>query len=283
MGHSISEFGKVYEIDSGKTLFQYPNTQSLGTQTIAKNMASSLKPGSLYLEAPVTHIEQSSTNGLCSIRTSNNKTFQARKTILSIATPLYNSIQFMPSLPADKQRLAQENKLGYYSKLIFVFESPWWRTAGFSGEIKSQDEGPILFSVDTSIPDDNQWSISCFIVGGRGQKWSELSKEKRYSTAWAQFCSAFEEAQRGTRKFHISEPINVLEFEWSKEPFFLGGPCAASPPGLLSSIDGAAIRKPFGDIHFIGTETALAWKGYMEGAVRSGDRGAEEVIAALCQ
>ena len=44
---------------------------------------------------------------------------------------------------------------------------------------------------------------------------------------------------------------------------------------------GKALRAPFEAIHFVGTETSFEWKGYMEGAVRSGERGAREVIMAL--
>lgn len=244
-------------------------------------MATELKPGSLWLSTPVTHIEQCAETGVCTVRSANRAVFLAKKVILSAATPLYNKIEFTPPLLAEKQRLAQGNILGYYSKMIFVFEKPWWRTAGLSGEIKAQDQGPILFSVDTSIPADDQWSISCFIVAGRGLKWSKLSQEERYSSAWSQLRSAFEKVALMSGKFEVPEPINVLEFEWSKQEFFLGGPCPASPPGLLSSVDGAAVRKPFKNVHFVGTETALVWKGYMEGAVCSGSRGAEEVIEAL--
>lgn len=252
-----------------------------GTQTISMNMAEELREGSLWLSTPVTHIEQCPETGVCIVRSGNKAVFLAKKVILSVATPLYSKIDFTPPLPAEKQRLAQENILGYYSKMIFVFEKPWWRAAGFSGEIKAQDQGPILFSVDTSIPDDNQWSISCFIVGGRGLKWSKLSQKERYSSAWSQFRSAFEKVDQKTGEIQVPEPINVLEFEWTKQEFFLGGPCPASPPGLLSSVDAAAFRKPFENVHFVGTETALEWRGYMEGAIRSGNRGAAEVIAAL--
>ena len=42
---------------------------------------------------------------------------------------------------------------------------------------------------------------------------------------------------------------------------------------------GAALRVPCGRIHWAGTETAVRWNGYIEGAVRSGERAAEEVMA----
>ncbi len=39
--------------------------------------------------------------------------------------------------------------------------------------------------------------------------------------------------------------------------------------------------RPEGYVHFAGTETAMVWKGYMEGALTSGDRAAGEVVADL--
>jgi len=36
-----------------------------------------------------------------------------------------------------------------------------------------------------------------------------------------------------------------------------------------------------GNVHFVGVETAGEFKGFMEGAVRSGERGAAEVVDAL--
>ena len=37
------------------------------------------------------------------------------------------------------------------------------------------------------------------------------------------------------------------------------------------------LRKPFGRIHFAGTETSHKWSGYMEGAVQAGERASREV------
>jgi monoamine oxidase len=41
---------------------------------------------------------------------------------------------------------------------------------------------------------------------------------------------------------------------------------------------GATLRKAVGRIHWAGTETSAYWIGYMDGAVRSGERAAREVL-----
>jgi monoamine oxidase len=44
---------------------------------------------------------------------------------------------------------------------------------------------------------------------------------------------------------------------------------------------GPALARPFGRVHWAGTETSTYWNGYMDGAVRSGERAAVEVLDAL--
>jgi monoamine oxidase len=49
----------------------------------------------------------------------------------------------------------------------------------------------------------------------------------------------------------------------------------------LSTAYGPILRAPIGPLHWAGTETSPEWNGKMEGAVRSGERIAQEVLAAL--
>ncbi len=67
---------------------------------------------------------------------------------------------------------------------------------------------------------------------------------------------------------------------WMVEPWSLGAPCPVPGPGTWEKL-GPALRESFENIHFVGTETAFLWKGYLEGAITSGERGAREVILAL--
>jgi monoamine oxidase len=41
-----------------------------------------------------------------------------------------------------------------------------------------------------------------------------------------------------------------------------------------------ALGEPVGPIHWAGTETASQWTGYLDGAVRSGERAAAEVLSS---
>jgi monoamine oxidase len=44
---------------------------------------------------------------------------------------------------------------------------------------------------------------------------------------------------------------------------------------------GRSLIPPVGRIHWAGTETSTFWNGYMDGAVRSGERAAAEVRPLL--
>ena len=67
---------------------------------------------------------------------------------------------------------------------------------------------------------------------------------------------------------------------WDNEEYSWGGPTGLPAPGVLTRA-GSALRAPVGPIHWAGTEAATYWQGYMDGAVTSGYRTADEVKAAL--
>lgn len=228
----------------------------------------------MRLRSPVKGIKQGSDGVL--IETANPKqNFRAERVIVSVPTCLYPSINFEPPLPESKKTLGESTALGCTSKAIFVFDKPWWRDAGFSGIIECET-GPIHFSRDTCSPEDGQYSITCFVVGDRGRDWSKWSYAEKRRIVLEQFNGVFSGV--GVK---APEPVNIILQEWIKQPWIWGCPSPVMMPGTLTSDSGKALREVVGRVHFVGTETSLVWKGYMDGAVRSGIRGAEEVIRAF--
>jgi hypothetical protein len=92
-----------------------------------------------------------------------------QKVIVSFPTPLYRTITFSPPLPEDKATLADSTVLGYYAKTILIYNKPWWRDLGLNASFTSLI-GFVSFTRDTSVPQDFQFSITCFIVGGTGHQ-----------------------------------------------------------------------------------------------------------------
>jgi len=77
-----------------------------------------------------------------------------------------------------------------------------------------------------------------------------------------------------------ARPRELIEQNWSQEQWTRGCYAGYMPPGVWSEY-GAALRAPVGLIHWAGTETAEIFNGYMDGAVRSGERAGQEVAARL--
>ena len=76
-------------------------------------------------------------------------------------------------------------------------------------------------------------------------------------------------------------PVEYTEHDWTLERWTGGGPTAIHAADGSFSTYGPAIRRPFGRVHWAGTETSTYWSGYMDGAVRSGERAAVEVLEKL--
>lgn len=247
-----------------------------GVSSISKGLASELPEDTIHLAKPVTTIDQTSKDAV-SVFTPYGL-MQARKVIVSLPTPAYKSIHFEPPLPGDKLVLAESGQFNYYTKVMIAFKRPFWIERGFCGLAQSF-LGPAAVVRDVSIPDENQWVLGCFMSGDNGRKWSLLPRGERLEQALAQIARLY--ATPADRETVDENFIEVIDYDWSTETYAgWGCPSPALGPGVLDTV-GHALRTPAGHIHFVGVETAGEFKGWMEGAVRSGRRGAKEVIEAL--
>ncbi|CZR67640.1 related to amine oxidase [Phialocephala subalpina] len=248
----LSLFFYLDYIKSGRSLKDLSSEKKNGAQ-YQRLRQGELRSGLLLLESPVSHIHREH-NSTCIVTTQKGDKFREKKVIISIPTPLYRTINFTPALPRAKITLADSTTLGYYAKIVLVYDKPWWREIGLRGSFISVN-GTVSFSYDTSVEADGQYSITCFIVAGTGRKWSILSPIRRRKTVLDEIAALVGD-ENGHEVYQTEE---IIEDEWY----------------------GNVLRSPCGNLHFVGTETAYEWKGYMDGAISAGERGAEEVIRAL--
>jgi len=69
------------------------------------------------------------------------------------------------------------------------------------------------------------------------------------------------------------------EIDWAEERWARGCFMAHMPPGVITQL-GRALRTPVGRIHWAGSEMATVSHGSIDGAIRSGELAAAEVLAA---
>ncbi|CZT09576.1 related to amine oxidase [Rhynchosporium graminicola] len=249
-----------------------------GSQQMAIGLAAMLRPKTVHLSTPVASISDS--GNIVTVTTATGKTFRSTKVILSIPTPLYNDITISPPLSGTKAVIASSTMHGYYSKMILCYDTPWWTKPTPASQkscgLAISYQTPSAVIRDTSVSADNHYCLTCFVGGAPGLAWSKLPQHERRAQVLAQVSNIF------GNKEEAYKPVEIFEQEWSKEQYSKGAPCPVMGPGLLTSVGGScALKEVVGNLHFVGTETSDVWSGYMEGAVRSGVRGAEEVRRSL--
>jgi len=133
-------------------------------------------------------------------------------------------------------------------------------------------KGPAQLTFDNSPPSGRPGVILAFVEGSHARDLSHRSPDERRKLVVECIVRSF-----GPR---AADPEEFLELDWSAEPYSGGCYGALLGPGVLSEY-GPSLREPCGLLHWAGTETSSVWAGYMDGAVRSGERVALEVRAAL--
>ena len=238
-----------------------------GSQLISIRLAHHLD-GRVILRSPVRRIEQDGGGVLVE---SDRATVRARRAIVTVPPALTASIDFRPALPALRAQLLQRMPAGTLIKAEATYDRPFWRDDGLSGQAIS-DTGPARTTFDNSPPDGKPGVLFGFIGGSDARAWMRRPKAARRAAILDNFATYFGERAR--------HPRDYVEDNAATERWLRGCPTAFMAPGVLSDY-GPALRPAFRRIHWAGSETSVYWVGYMEGAVRSGERAADEVLAKL--
>ena len=239
-----------------------------GSQLIAQRVAAALSDR-VRLNAPVRRIAQ--TPGGVSV-IADGLTVTAQRAVVAVPTPLAGRIDFDPLLPAQRDQLMQRTAMGELMKVEAVYATPFWRSSGLTGQFLTVG-GPVGYSFDNSPPSGEVGVLAGFVGGDQYRAWGPKSPAERRAGVLAQYARMF-----GDKRF--LSPIDYFDMSWPTEQWSRGGPTPIFGPGTLTSF-GPALRDPVGRIHWAGTETSDFWQGYMDGAVRSGERAAAEVLAEL--
>jgi len=238
-----------------------------GAQALALALAKDLGD-SVVLATPIRKLVQTS-EGIDAV--SESGTIGARYAVVAIPPTLAGRIEYEPSVSVSRDQLTQRFSMGAAVKVVVTYEHAFWRDAGFSGEVVSA-EGPLSVVYDSTSHDGRQPALLGLVVGSQARQWSSqplADRQRRVTGALARY---FGDAANSFSDYR--------ELDWGMEAWSRGGPAAALPPGVLTH-SFANLRKPEGRIHWAGTETATEWIGYMEGAIQSGERAADEILRRL--
>jgi len=239
-----------------------------GSQRICLELAAGLG-GAVSLNAVVTRVEWSADR--VEVSTADGRQYRARRLVLAVPPALANEIEFVPPLPSTRSALWSGLPMGSVIKMNFVYDRPFWRDAGLSGQAAG-DSRTLNTVFDNSPPSGSPGVLVGFVEGRHAQRAARLSTAERRIVVLADLASYFGPA--------AAKPVAVHELDWCAQRFSGGCYGAFAVPGVLSR-HGAQLRDPVGPIHVAGTETARRWTGYLDGAVESGEHAAQQISAGL--
>jgi len=233
-----------------------------GSQLISLRMAEALGER-VALESPVRAVRVGADGVVAG-------DVRARRLVVALPPTLAIRIEFDPPLPAERDQLCQRIPMGWVIKCMAIYDEPFWRADGLSGQAFSLP-GPAQVVFDNSPPGGTPGVLLGFLEGRDARVLAEANEAERRHAVTGTFARLF-----GPR---AAEPTDYVEKNWAAEPYSRGCYAGVFGPGAWTGY-GRALRRPVGPIHWAGTETATRWMGYFDGAVQSGRRAATEVLAA---
>ena len=234
-----------------------------GSQSLSKGLAGPLSDR-LVLDSPVLRIVDENKPRV-EVESKRLKVL-ARRVVVAMMPADTRRIAFTPELPPARRGLVEAWRGDLSIKVNAIYDEPFWRKDGLSG-LGLSDRPPIGITFDNSPPDGSRGVLLAFLTEGDVAK----NPDVRRAAVLAGLAELF-----GGR---AKTPIAYLENDWSRDGWTTG--CVSPVPRNVLTRFGHALRTPVGRIHWAGTETSEAWCGYMDGAVRSGERVAAEVLASL--
>jgi monoamine oxidase len=267
----VSLLGSFVLARGGGSFEYYVNTNMTethlvdgGAPELAVRLAAKLGDA-LHLSSPVRRIKQSS-SGVEVF--SDRLTVEARRIIVATPPLLASRIEYDPALPVVHAQLLRRMLSGSVLRGITIYDEPFWRNDGLSGMSVAPDL-PVPVALDQSPRSGKPGILSSYMFGPQAVRAAALDPAERRDI-WLRTLAA----RYGSKAL---SPRAHLETDWTAEEWSLGGMIAHFAPGVLTNY-GHALREPAGRIHWAGAEYATEMHGLMEGAVRSGEISADQVI-----
>ena len=199
----------------------------------------------------------------------DTSTITAKHVIVALPPQRVGRLAWEPALPPWRENLIARMPMGSVTKLMAVYERPFWRDGGWSGEAFDA-HGPVSSVFDVSPP-GGPGVLASLTCGAKSVELAQLPADVRQERILEAIGTWFGPAAR--------RPRTVANVSWENEIYSGGGYSAIPIPGTSKLAQ--RIAEPTGRVHFAGTETAARFAGYIDGAISSGERAAHEVLAQL--
>ncbi|WDG08972.1 FAD-dependent oxidoreductase [Vibrio campbellii] len=239
-----------------------------GMGRLIENLRKTLPNEKICLSTPLTSLNY---DGHLIHAKAGKKKITAERVVL--ATPprvAMKTIEFNPALPRDvfNTLTSIATWMAGQAKIIAVFDQPYWRQNGFSGDAMSL-RGPMTEIHDASPIDETQYALFGFV--GVPSNFRVSHQDQLLQLAKQQLVNIFGR--------ELSNPTDIRIQDW------------AQIPEIATSLDQKGIREHpnygypnvlknlwDGRLKFGSTEMAEIYGGYLEGALESAEYIFHEIM-----
>ena len=187
--------------------------------------------------------------------------------MLAIPPSTWGNLTFDPLLPPELTL-----QMGWSRKWLGLLRDRFW--TGHPAPASVAESGARRESIreaTASQPAVHSPVLTAFLSGPAAEAWAGLPREVREHDLRQHFearLPGFQSALRSTRWL-----------DWPATPWTQAGDSFAAPGQLTRA--GALLRRGLGRLQFAGEHTSTRFPGYMEGALESGVRVAEQLTREL--
>lgn len=219
--------------------------------------------GKVLLNHPVKKIRQ--TDKAVHVTTQDGSKFTADVAVVTVPLTVMDKIKFVPNLP-KKMRKATKLNYGSHTKVLLEYSSRFWLDAGLGGDTIS--ELPIGWTWEGT---DQQAGDSGILIAYTSGDYADADIDVADLNIIADKRAQIETMYPGADELFVSANVHA----WHRQEYTMGGYASYGPGQVVPFWN--AFRQPHGKIYFAGEHTDDKYIAYMEGAVRSGVRVAEQI------
>jgi monoamine oxidase len=225
-----------------------------GTRALIERMQADSR-ADLKLSSPVESVEQGDEQ--VSVTTKDETRYVARAVIIAVPLNCLVDIDFRPAISATKLRVSRARHTGSGTK---VYARIAGRQPIFTGH--GTYAMPLNFLWTEYDDPDSQ-----LLVGfGSSPETLDINDDDAVLEAVRDYLPD-------------AELIEAFGYDWNRDPFSRGTWCMYRPNVLTQDL--RELQRSEGRIHFAGSDVASGWRGFIDGAIESGLRVAQQVASQL--
>lgn len=237
-----------------------------GVGALADAVGAELPSECVHLNQPVTLIDWT---GTPQVTVNDGCVWSARRLIITVPPPIAANWTVLPSWPANLRRAMTRwpTWMAAHAKLVTVYNHSFWRDAGLSGSAISH-VGPLVEICDQSDTARNLHALFGFVSWPAARR---QNREALLDASLAQLVRLFGPQAGDPKGLHL--------MDWATDRF-TATPADVDPPHGHPPYGAPELSTPLNDrVYFAGAEVSQNHGGLIEGAIESGTRAAQRILA----